>query len=192
MPKSPMEMRAAITRNLAAKTGKTWEEWVELVRREGSGARKEQVEWLKQVYGLGHVTAALIVEEALRPADHAEPTDEELVEAQYAGEKAKLRPIYDRVMAAVQSLGPDVEIGVRQTYVAFSRGRQFGLIQASTKSRVDLMFTLPGVEPTDRLKPAGSAGSGRTTHKVALTSPDEVDSEVLGWLRQAYESALSR
>jgi hypothetical protein len=40
-----------------------------------------------------------------------------------------------------------------------------------------------------RLQPAGSVGSGNTTHRVALTAPSDVDDEVAGWLRTAYERA---
>ena len=35
MPKSPKEMGEAIAKNLPAKTGRTFEEWVELTRQNG-------------------------------------------------------------------------------------------------------------------------------------------------------------
>jgi predicted transport protein len=107
--------------------------------------------------------------------------------AQYAGAKAALRPIYDRLAEAATALGSDVALEPRKTYVALARGRQFGLIQPSTKSRVDLGLKLPGVEPTERLQAAAGFGSGQITHRVALTSEAEVDDEVLGWLKAAYE-----
>jgi hypothetical protein len=52
---------------------------------------------------------------------------------------------------------------------------------------VDLGLKLPGVEPTERLQAAAGFGSGQITHRVALTSEAEVDDEVLGWLKAAYE-----
>ncbi|HXV41755.1 MAG TPA: DUF5655 domain-containing protein [Anaerolineae bacterium] len=107
--------------------------------------------------------------------------------SQYAGAKAVLRPIYDRLAEAATALGSDVTLEPRKTYVALARGRQFGLIQASTKSRVDLGLKLPGVEPTERLQAAAGFGSGQITHRVALASEAEVDDEVLGWLKAAYE-----
>jgi hypothetical protein len=48
---------------------------------------------------------------------------------------------------------------------------------------------LPGEPDVDRLRAAGSFGSGRTTHRIALTAPEDVDDEVRGWLRRAFELA---
>ena len=47
MPKSPREMGEAIARNLPAKTGKTFEAWVALTKKDGPADRKEMVAWLK-------------------------------------------------------------------------------------------------------------------------------------------------
>ena len=64
---------------------------------------------------------------------------------------------------------------------------QFGLVQVSTRDRIDLGLRMPaGTATTDRLRPAGSFGSGEITHRVALTSVDQVDGDVTGWMRAAY------
>jgi predicted transport protein len=121
-----------------------------------------------------------------RPGTHN--GGEDALTAQYAGAKAALRPIYDRVRAIVQDFGDDVEMQTRKTYVAFARGKQFAVVQPSTQTRVDIGLKLPGVPPGERLEPAVNTGSGSMTHKVAVTSPEEIDDELIGWLRQAYES----
>jgi hypothetical protein len=50
---------------------------------------------------------------------------------------------------------------------------------------VQVGLNLRGVEPTGRLLAAG----GMCTHRVDVTAADEVDDELLGWLRAAYELA---
>jgi predicted transport protein len=120
-----------------------------------------------------------------RPAEHEMPGD--ALEAQYAGAKAALRPIYERVLAAVSAFGDDVTLGVRQTYVAFARDKQFAVVQPTTRTRVDVGLKLPGAPFGGRLEPAANTGSGSMTHRVSLTSADEVDDELIGWLRAAYE-----
>ena len=192
MPTSPQEMMRAVIANLPAKTGRDFDAWIALIRAQaiaGQGMRKngEVVIWLKREYGLGHSTAFILAAEALKPADYVPPTTAEIIAAQYAGATAALRPIFERVLASVHSLGDDVRIEPRQTYVAFARAKQFALIQPSTKNRVDLGLVLPDVEPSTRLVASTNFGSGSINRRVALATPDEVDAEIAEWLRQAYD-----
>lgn len=109
------------------------------------------------------------------------------IDAQYAGGKAALRPIFDRLRPIVESFGDDVELAVRQSYVAFARGKQFAVVQPSTNSRVDVGLRLPGTATAGRLEASRNVGGGSITHKVALSTAGEVDDELIGWLRAAYE-----
>lgn len=110
------------------------------------------------------------------------------LDAQYAGPKAALRPIYDRVLAVVRGFGDDVELQTRKTYVAFARGKQFAVVQPATRSRVDIGLKLPAAPAGGRLQPTNNTGSGSMTHKVSVASPDEVDEYVVSLLRAAYEA----
>lgn len=111
----------------------------------------------------------------------------DMVEAQYSGGKAHLRPIYDKIATIVQEFGSDVTLGVRKTYVTFGRKKQFCVIKPSTKIRLDVGLKLPGKEITTRLVEAGNFGSGSVTHKVALTAVTDIDEELIAWLREAYD-----
>jgi hypothetical protein len=113
------------------------------------------------------------------------------IAAQYAGEKAALRPIYDALVAAARNLGDDVTLGVRQSYVTLQRGNSFAAIAPATRTRVDLALKLKGVPPGGRLEANTGVGGGALTHKVALGSADEVDGQVREWLRTAYEGAAA-
>ena len=187
MPKSPEEMWEAITRNLPEKTGKSLEEWIIVLNKEGPEGHKNQVQWLKEIHGLGHYQATLVVNEAKKPADWKPPTDEELLNAQYTGAKEALRPIYEK-LAAIVSKFSEASLEMRKTYVTLMRKRQFGIIQASTKSRVDLGLVLPEIEPKGRLEVSTKLGSDRITHKIELTSLKDIDAEVEIWLRSAYDA----
>jgi predicted transport protein len=187
-------MRAVIAK-LPAKTGRGFDEWVALTREQaidqlGLSKNGEIVNWLKREYGLGHSTAFILAVEALKPADYIAPTDEQLIDAQYAGAKAALHPIFERVLAYVKTLGGDVRIETRQSYVTFARAKQFALIQPSTKTRVDLGLVLPGVAPSGRLTASTNFGSGSIDRRVALATPADVDAEIEGWLRQAYDHCI--
>lgn len=121
-----------------------------------------------------------------RPMEHEQPADQ--IAAQYAAKKAALRPIYDRLLVNVQALGDDVQVQPRKTYVAFARGKQFAVVVPSTNTRVDLGLKLPGLPFSGRLADGANLGSGSISHRIALSSPAEVDEEVIAWLKQAYEA----
>lgn len=187
MPSSPQDMYNAVLRNLREKTGHDAAAWIALVKRAGLTNKSAIREWLKSEHHLGHSTASILANEAVKPVDYRPATTEELLGAQYAGPKTKLRPIYDRLVAIVGELGSEARLEPRETYVSLVRRRQFGLIQPTTRARVDLGLILPGAPATERLLAAGSFGSGRTTHRVALSMVDDVDHQVAAWLRSAFE-----
>jgi predicted transport protein len=100
-----------------------------------------------------------------------------------------IHPVLTRLTSVIEELGDDVAADAQDTYVAFSRGRQFALLQPATPTRLDLGLVLPGAAETERLRPAGSFGSERITHRVSLAHEDEIDAELTAWLRQAYMEA---
>jgi len=105
------------------------------------------------------------------------PGGDELIDRQYAGAKAALRPVYERVAPVIEGFGDDVVRGLRGTYVSFGRPKQFAIVQPSTRTRVDVGLRLPGVAPRGRLLDAGPFGSGSITHRVALAAPEDLDAE---------------
>jgi predicted transport protein len=110
------------------------------------------------------------------------------VAAQYAGKKEGLRPIHDALIAAVKKLGADVEVSPKKTYVSLRRSKQFALIQPSTATRIDVGLNLRGEKTTPRLEASGSFNA-MVSHRVRVESKKEVDPELKGWLKQAYDRA---
>jgi predicted transport protein len=115
-------------------------------------------------------------------------TEDELIAKQYAGERAAFMPLYQQLSSLAHGLGQDVESVTRQSYVAFSKGKQFALIKPS-RDRLDLGLKLPNAPLNARLQSASGVGSGSMTHRVAITKAGDIDSEVIGWLQDAYRAA---
>ena len=187
MAKSPEEMAASMIANLKDKTGRSLPEWLEITKASGLDKHGKLVSMLKKEHGVTHGFANLIAHQTLQ-AGKPEATGDDLVDAQYAGAKASLRPIYEQLAAAVGDFGGDVELSPKKTYVSLRRNKQFGLIQPSTKTRVDVGLNLKGVEPTERLEASGSF-SGMCSHRVRVTAADQVDGELVDWLKRAYEAS---
>ena len=115
---------------------------------------------------------------------------DELVDAQYA-DRPRLRPVLDAVLARASALGP-VTAAARKTCVSLvSPRRTFAAVQATTKSRVDLGLRLDGMSPAGRLLVARNIASGTINLRIALGDPGEVDDEVAGWLRRAYDESVA-
>jgi hypothetical protein len=102
-----------------------------------------------------------------------------------------IRPILTRLTSVIEELGDDVDAEHRDTSIAFSRGEQFALLEASTPTRLDVGLVLPGAEETERLRPATGFGSQQVTHLVSLAHEDEIDAELTEWLRAAYAGAAT-
>ena len=170
-------------RNIETRTGRPFDEWVALARASGKAKHGEILAWLKSEHGFGHGDANFVALTALRGP--AAPEGDDLVDAIYSGPKAGLRAFHDRVIGVARGFGGDVELAPKQAYVSLRRAKQFGTVGPVTGGRLEIGFNLKGVEPAGRLE----ATSGMCTHRVRLSDPAELDDEVVGWLREAYDRA---
>lgn len=176
----PMETMKA---NLLKNTGKSIDQWADLVRKSGIAKHGEQMKLLKETHGLGHGYANLICHAAKGAMDVPE---DDLLAGQYAGRET-LRPLYDALEAHARTLGKDVDISPKKTSVAFRRSKNFAVATPASKTRIDLGLNLRGTAPTTRLleeKPGSMC-----THKVKLESPADLDADVKAWLKAAYDKA---
>ena len=188
MAQSPDDMAATMIANLPAKTGKSLEQWLVLVGRCGAAKHGEIVKWLKSEHGMTHGFANLVAHKYLNSDAASQDSSPSLIDAQYAGAKANLRPIYERIVDAVRAFGNDIEVAPKKAYVSLRRKKQFALILPSTKTRVDVGIQLPETPAGERMEPSGSFNA-MVSHRVKLGEPAEVDAELIGWLREAYQRA---
>jgi len=179
--------------NLEKRSGKSLAELGALLAGSGVAKHGEQVAWLKTTLGLGHGDANTLVHHlrcaaASAPAGPAaagtEPADP--LDAIYTGAKTALRPVHEALMAAARGFG-DFELAPKKGYVSLRRKRQFAMIGPATQTQVELGLNMKGVPATVRL--VEQAPGGMCQYKLRLGSVDEVDTELLGWLRRAYDSA---
>ena len=186
MTTSKVESRG---RDLKGKTGKTIEQWLEVVRKSKLTKGGEVVAFLQKAHGLGHATAQMIFQTSKGGGLHAEANADALVDSLFAGKHAAQRPTYEALVKAIQKLGPEVSVEPRRTYVTLASDTMFGLVKPGP-GRVDLGLILPRVAPEGRLEIARAISNDRITHRIVLTSPADVDREVLRWVGAARERKL--
>ncbi|MFK7953542.1 MAG: DUF4287 domain-containing protein [Ekhidna sp.] len=169
--------------NMPDKTGKSLSEWKEILKSKSFEKHSQGVKFLKEVHGVTHGFANTIV--TLSKEEMDEPKD--LVAKQYKG-KELIFPIYEVLLSMVKEIGTDVVITPKKGSVSIIRKKQFALIKPATKTRIDLGLKLVGKDTSERLGNSGPFGT-MCTHRVQISEVSELDDELNGWLKEAYEKA---
>lgn len=175
--------------NIQKKTGKSLDQLSAIVKKSGLTKHGELREYLKRELGLGHGDANALVHAVLQSdgqrAAEGKSNDQVLDEI-YSGAKAHMRPIHDRLMKEIRKFG-DFEIVPKKGYVSLRRKRQFVMIGPKTNTRFEVGINAKDLKQSARLleQPKGSM----CNYIVNVTDAKEVDSELISWIKSAYEGA---
>lgn len=173
--------------NLQKNTGKSLDEWIALVKAQNLLKHGEMVKYLKEQHSLTHGFANLIALKTKGSDSDSVALQEDLVSLQYKA-KQELKPIFDRLMQEVLKFGDDVEVAPKNAYVSLRRKKQFAILQPATKTRFEIGINLKGKSAEGKLEAINSANA-MCSHKINLSSVDEIDAEVINWLKAAYSDA---
>jgi len=178
---------------LKEKTGRSLEEWTKLVRKDGPESEKDRRAWLKARHSLGMNYAMWIAGCSVGTGEDGNPETylkqaAEYVEKMFAGPKEALRPLYDELLKLGRSLGKDVKVCPCQTMVPLYRNHVFAQIKPTTRTRIDLGLALRNSKVPKRLIDTGGfAKKDRITHRIEITSLEDIDAEVKKWIAKAYD-----
>ena len=171
--------------NLQKNTGKTLDEWIEIVRKESFAKHGEMMKFLKEQHGLTHGFANLIALKTRGADAGSAESEDDLITKQYKG-KEHFIPIYEKLMSEILKFGADVEVAPKNANVSLRRKKQFALLHPVTKTRFEIGINLKGQEPKGKLVPSGNA---MCSHKINLSDISEIDAEVIDWIKTAYNNA---
>lgn len=175
--------------NIQKKTGKSLDELAETIRNSGLKKHGEIRDYLKRELGLGHGDANALVHAVLQSdgqrAAEGKSSDQVLDEI-YVGAKAHMRPIHEKLMKEINRFGT-FEIVPKKGYVSLRRKKQFVMIGPKTNTRFEVGINAKNLKKNARLveQPKGSM----CNYVVNVTDPQEVDSELIAWIKSAYEGA---
>ena len=172
-------------RNIEARTGKTFAQLCRLIADSGLSKVGEQRKMLMEQLGLGYGDANMLAIRA-KEAATAAPEEADPLETIYSGNKAPLRALHDQLSAAIDNLGPH-EKAAKKSNVSFRRKKQFALIGPATKDRVEVGLNAKELPAAPRLKPMPPGGMCQYT--VRLGTAAEIDGELIGWIKAAYDAA---
>ncbi|TAG58286.1 MAG: DUF4287 domain-containing protein [Cytophagales bacterium] len=177
---------ASMIENLKEKTGHSLEEWKNIISKGGFSKHGEIVKFLKETHNVTHGYASEIALKVLgSDADSATNADDFIV-SQYKG-KENLKAFYDKIMAEIEKFGGEFKIDPKKTYVSLKRKKQFIILNPASKTRFEIGFNLKGVEPKGKLE--AEKPMSICSHKINLSDINEIDKEVINWIKMAFENA---
>jgi Domain of unknown function (DUF5655)/Domain of unknown function (DUF4287) len=190
-------LAATITqlKNIQTRTGRTIAELHAAVAGSGATKHGEKRSWLMEHFKLGYGDAnavALFIGKPMpdlgggAPIASAAAAAGDPLAAIYNGAKAGLRPLHEAVMSHLRTLG-DFEEAPKKSYVSLRRKKQFAMVGPATKDTVEIGFNAKDLPAHARLKlqPPGSMCNATTR----ITNAEDVDAQLQGWLKQAYDAA---
>lgn len=172
--------------NLYIKSGKSLEQWIEIVKKQSFAKHGEIIKFLKEKHSLTHGYANLIAHKSKGSDAGSAENKEDLVEKQYKG-KEHFRSIYEKLHTEILKFGKDVEVAPKNAYVAFRRKKQFAMLTPATKTRFEIGLNLKGEPLKGKLESAGS--NMMCSHKINIASINEINKEVIDWIKMSYERA---
>ncbi|GAB4255440.1 MAG: hypothetical protein Kow0027_22120 [Saprospiraceae bacterium] len=172
--------------NLFKNTGKTLEEWIEIVKKQNFEKHGEILKYLKEEHSFTHGFANMVAMKS-RGADAGSiENKDELIEKQYKG-KEHLKPLYEKLLSEILKFGKDVEVAPKNAYVSLRRKKQFATLNPATKTRFEVGINLKGQEPTGKLE--AEKPNAMCSHKINLTDINDINKEVIDWIKAAYDNA---
>ena len=108
----------------------------------------------------------------------------------FAGKRAGLKPIYDKLLGLGLRVGQEAKACPCKTIVPLYREHVFAEIKPATNGRIDLGLALGKLKASvpKRIQLVKNAKGNRITHRISIESVEQVDEFVEKWLRKAYEA----
>ena len=171
---------------LKEKTGRALEEWQAIIAERKLAKHGEIMNLLKGEFGVTHGFANQIALRSRPSASDEGSVTDDPIEAIFV-KRPDAKVIFDELLGKIQGFGSDVDIALKKGYVSIRRSKQFAILQPAA-GRLDVGINLKGAVPNSRLELSGSFNA-MVSHRVRVGSNSELDEQLMGWLRKAYESA---
>lgn len=172
--------------NLHKNTGKTLQQWIDIVNKQNFSKHGEIIKFLKEQHEFTHGFANLVAHKANETDAGSAENQDDLITKQYQG-KEHLKPFYDKLISEISKFGKDIETAPKNSYVSLRRKKQFAALNPATKTRFEIGINLKGQEAKGKLE--AEKPNAMCSHKINITDIKEIDKEVLEWIKTAYDNA---
>ena len=109
------------------------------------------------------------------------------VDGLFANKEPHVRRVYEKVLSSLAKVGP-VKAETKKTSIHLVRETSFAGVHPK-KTWLDLTIRSDKPIKSKRVRSQEQVSKNRWHQDVRLTSPADVDAEVVGWLKNAYALA---
>ncbi|MBT9472235.1 MAG: DUF4287 domain-containing protein [Pseudomonadota bacterium] len=173
---------ASIQASTERETGKTIDEWIAIARTCPETKPRARQAWLKEHHGLGVNRASYVLSLAFPSEERWDQPD--VLRAKLWSDPAAIK-ILEAVEAAAIAL-PDVVVGQRKGFTAFSRKVQFAALRPLKDGQVALGLAIVPTLELGLQAPRNEPWSERLTARLPLPAPAEVDERITALLAAAW------
>ena len=185
MARTAAEFEQEFIQTAKEKTGKSLDEWLELIKPRGYTRPMEILNWLKADHKLNHMQANFLANIYLNNGQVVYQDENNLLENQFAKCEA-MRPLFDSISQNILTQFPGTQLIPKKTYLSFTAQREFAAINVKPKE-VRLGLDL-GDEAFNEIvqKSKLSGPMPRISHMTVLTDISQLDNEIFDYLTQSY------
>ncbi len=176
---------ASVHESLERSTGKSLEAWVAIAKTCPETKPRAQAAWFKARYGLLQNRAMYVLSVAF-PSETTWSDADKLGDALWADPQS--RAILEAVQKAACAL-PNVIIGQRKAFTAFSREFQFASVRPIKGGKAVLGLAIAPQSDPRLLAPKNEGWSERLKSKLPLDKASDVDGSVSALIKKAWEQS---
>jgi hypothetical protein len=107
------------------------------------------------------------------------------LESHFSGKEPSVRAMYDHLLSALRKFGKVIEepkkTSIHLVNVSAFAGVQTRGTYILLNIKADHKIESPRIHKADQIS------ASRFHHRVKISKPSEIDSELIGWLHEAYE-----
>jgi len=185
MAKTPAEFEQEFVQTAQEKTGKSMDQWFELVKTKGFSKQMEILNWLKSDHNLNHMQAGFVASIFLNNGQAVYQNDANLLENQFA-KCESMRPLFEAVSETILQQFPGTTLIPKKTYISFTAQREFAAINIKPKE-IRLGLDL-GDEPFNEtlMKSKLTGPMPCISHMLILTDISQFDQHTSDYLSRSY------
>jgi hypothetical protein len=190
MAKDSQRLEQEFIATTQAKTGKTIQEWMQIIGSAGLDKPNTILKWLKEEHKLNHMQANFLTGMYL---NGGQPVyDYDALFTKLFQDKDNLLPLYKKLQSAVATRLPEAEFIPTKTYVSIEGKRCFACATL-TKQSIRVGLDLGDTAFDDYVQKARSLGAmPNLTHMVEISDTTQVDDRLLENIQRAYQNAHSK